>query len=57
MVVFISIALGLFVGTMLVAQNLKILGPDSTNLMGIPLLRNKTATGEKIYVCAQRASS
>ena len=57
MVVFISIVLGLLVGTMLVSQNLKILGPDSTNLMGIPLLRNKTATGEKMYVCTARASS
>jgi len=57
MVVFASIALGLLVGTTLVTQNLKLLGPDSTNLMGIPLLRNKTATGEKIYVCTKRASS
>jgi hypothetical protein len=57
MVVFASIALGLLVGTTLVTQNLKLFGPDSTNLSGIPLLRNKTATGEKMYICAQRASS
>jgi hypothetical protein len=55
-VVMTSIALGLFVGTTLVAQNLTILGPDSTNLSGIPLLRNRTATGEKIYICAERSS-
>jgi len=57
MVVFTSIALGLLIGTTLVTQNLKLLGHDSTNLSGIPLLRNKTATGESIYVCTQRASS
>lgn len=57
LVVFASIALGLLVGTTLVTQNLKLFGPDSTNLSGIPLLRNKTATGEKMYICTQRASS
>jgi hypothetical protein len=57
LVVFASIALGLLVGTTLVTQNLKLFGADSTNLSGIPLLRNKTATGEKMYICTQRASS
>jgi len=54
-VVILSIALGLFVGTILVTQNLTLFGPDSTNLTGVPLLRNRTANGEKIYICAQRA--
>ena len=57
LIVFASIALGLLIGTTLVTQNLKVFGPDSTNLTGIPLLRNRTAKGEKIYVCTSRASS
>lgn len=55
-VVIVSIGLGLLVGTTLVTQNLTILGPDSTNLTGIPLLRNRTATGAKMYVCTTIAS-
>lgn len=56
-VVLVSIGLGLLVGTTLVTQNVTILGPDSTNLTGIPLLRNRTATGAKMYVCTTRAST
>jgi len=52
-VVLMSILLGLFVGSVLVAQNYTVFGPESTNLSGIPLLRNKTATGEAMYICTQ----
>ncbi len=52
-VVILSILVGLFVGTLLLWQNQSILGPDSTNLLGIPLLRNRTANGEAIYVCSK----
>jgi len=48
-----SIALGLVVGSLLIIQNNSLFGPNSTNLSGIPLLRNKTATGEQIYICTQ----
>jgi hypothetical protein len=52
-VVSLSILTGLLVGTVLVWQNQSLLGPDSTNLLGIPLLRNRTAAGEKLYVCSK----
>ncbi len=52
-VVILSILAGLLVGSVLVWQNQSLLGPDSTNLLGIPLLRNRTATGEKLYVCGK----
>jgi hypothetical protein len=54
-VVLTSILLGLFVGSILVAQNATLFGPESTNLSGIPLLRNRTATGEKMYICTTQA--
>ena len=56
LVILSSIIVGLTVGTMLIMQNSALLGPDSINLSGIPLLRNKTATGEQIYICTQRSS-
>lgn len=54
-VVIFSIFLGLVIGTLLVYQNLKLFGPDSINLLSIPLLRDRTANGEKIYACTQRS--
>lgn len=50
-VVILSILAGLAVGTILIKQNNALFGPDSINLSGIPLLRNKTATGDTMYVC------
>lgn len=52
-VVLSSIALGLVVGTMLILQNNAMLGPDGINLVGIPILKDKTVTGEQIYICTQ----
>lgn len=54
-VVIMSILLGLLVGSILVAQNYTLFGAESTNLSGIPLLRNKTATGEAMYICTKTA--
>lgn len=54
-VVILSILTGLFFGTLLIWQNQALLGPDSTNLLGIPLLRNRAATGEALYVCSKTA--
>ena len=50
-VLIVSTAAGLFLGYMLVQQNVKLFGEQSINLIGIPLLENRTATGKKIYVC------
>jgi hypothetical protein len=47
----ISAILGALVGFLLVQQNTAIFGPSSLNLMGTPLLRMRTATGERMYIC------
>ena len=51
-IVMISIFLGLIIGAMLIYQNNAILGPDSINMVSVPLLRNRAVTGEKLYVCS-----
>lgn len=53
-VIILSIVLGTIVGTLLVLQNIAFFGPDSTNLTAIPLLRNRSANGEQLYVCSVR---
>ena len=50
-VLMMSMIIGLFVGTLLVQQNERLFGAQSINLIGIPLLRNRTADGKKLYVC------
>jgi hypothetical protein len=50
-VLIVSVAIGLFLGYLLVKQNNLLFGPQSINLIGIPLLENRTATGKKMYVC------
>lgn len=50
-VLVISSILGLILGYFLVEQNLRLFGPQAINLVGIPLLRNRTADGKKLYVC------
>lgn len=49
--VVISTVLGAIVAMLLVALNTSIFGESSMNLIGVPLLRQRTATGEKLYVC------
>ena len=56
MVILTSVAAGIAVGMALVMQNNSLLGPNSVNLTGIPLLKNKTATGEQIYICSKSSS-
>lgn len=46
-----SVPLGLFIGAMLVQQNIRLFGLESVNLVGIPLLSSRTASGKSIYVC------
>lgn len=53
-VIILSIVIGLLIGSILVLQNLAFFGPDSTNLTAIPLLRNRAASGEQLYVCSVR---
>jgi len=46
-----STLFGLFIGMLLVQQNKRLFGAESINLVGIPLLANRTANGRPIYVC------
>lgn len=53
-IAMITVALGLIIGTVLVQQNVRLFGENSINLIGIPILRSRTAAGKKLYVCATR---
>jgi hypothetical protein len=50
-ITMMSVPIGLFVGMLLVQQNANLFGAESTNLLGIPLLQSRTASGRQIYVC------
>lgn len=50
-VIMLTIPVGLFIGALLVIQNSRLFGPKSVNMLGIPLLVSRTATGKKLYVC------
>jgi hypothetical protein len=52
LIAMITVALGLIIGTVLVQQNVRLFGENSVNLIGIPILRSRTASGKKLYVCA-----
>jgi len=52
-----SILFGSIVGLILVEQNRRLFGESSLNLIGIPLLSKKTATGEQIYVCPTQVNN
>jgi len=49
--VVLALIFGAAAGSIVVYQNIQIFGRDSVNFLGIPLLRNKSATGEPIYIC------
>jgi hypothetical protein len=49
--VLVSSSIGLIVGTFLVMQNKRLFGDSIVNMLGIPHLRNRAATGKKLYVC------
>lgn len=53
----LSLLAGGIVGSLLVMQNLLLLGKDSINLIGVPLLRERTSDKKPIYVCPQKVSS
>ena len=49
--ILITFPLAIFLGLMLVAQNRRLFGEESINLLGIPLLRNRAANGKRLYIC------
>jgi hypothetical protein len=51
LVLLMTLVVGGIVGFLLVEQNTGLFGVQSMNLIGIPLLRNRTAAGQPIYIC------
>jgi uncharacterized membrane protein YccF (DUF307 family) len=47
----LSVFLGLVTGILLCALHLKIFGKEAINIIGIPLLYEKTADGSPLYIC------
>lgn len=54
--IILSLVFGFLFGGLLFYQNFALLGRDSTNMTGIPLLRERTRDGKPLYVCPQKAS-
>jgi hypothetical protein len=58
-VIIFSILFGLIVGSFLVFQNYKIFGDNGAqaiNLLGIPLLKNRTVDGQRLYICPTKTT-
>lgn len=49
--ILLSTVLGGVTAMFLVPINQALFGESSLNLIGVPLLRQRTATGEKLYIC------
>jgi amino acid permease len=56
-VLAMTLILAFFVGLFLVEQNTALFGTPSMNLIGIPLLRNRTANGQPIYICPTKPAA
>jgi hypothetical protein len=52
-VILLSIVSGLLIGGLLLEMNYNFMGMASINLIGIPILRERTADGKKLYVCSE----
>lgn len=50
--IIISLILGLTAGALIAVQNNGLLGIESLNLLGVPILRKRTANGGDLYVCS-----
>ena len=50
-VLMMTVPIGVILGMLLVQQNSRLFGPESINLVGIPLLQGRAASGRPIYVC------
>lgn len=51
--ILVSAMVGLVVGALILEQNKNILGKEGVNILGIPILYGRTASGESLYVCNQ----
>jgi hypothetical protein len=52
--IIMSILFGFIFGGFLIYQNISLFGRDSTNLTGVPLLRERTKEKKPLYVCPQQ---
>jgi len=52
MVIAVSLFVGILSGVLVVQQNKLLFGLESINLLGVPILRSRTATGSELYVCS-----
>ena len=52
-----TLLFGFLIGAILVYQNTYLFGRDSTNLTGVPLLRERTRDGKPLYICPQKTGS
>jgi len=53
--IVVSLLVGLVAGALVAAQNYSILGRESLNLLGVPLLRKMTDTGNDMFICSPTA--
>ena len=51
-VIAFSLLIGVVSGILVVQQNSLLFGLESINLLGVPILRSRTATGSNLYVCS-----
>jgi len=56
-VILFSFIFGTIGGMMVLQQNLAIFGLEGINLLGIPILRKRTATGNELMVCSSSSTS
>lgn len=49
----ITVFISMFIGLLLHFQNVSLFGRNVSNFLGIPLLRNKSANNEPIYICSK----
>ena len=57
MVILVSFVIGVTAGALVVQQNKALLGLEALNLLGVPILRKRTATGNELLVCSASTSN
>jgi hypothetical protein len=53
-IILTTLLLGFVIGGLIFYQNMALFGRDATNLIGIPLLRDRSRDGKPLYVCTQK---
>lgn len=55
--VIITALLGLFIGFLLELQNSTFFGKEGINLIGVPILSNRAASGQPLYLCPRNPNA